>query len=298
MKKSVKQLIVLGMTASTVLLTSGCSLFDKENSKYAAQTKHGNISKELLYESMLEKVGEDTLNDLVTLTVLEDKYKVTNQEIDQELKRLKSDYGDNYLNFLAQSGVDTEQQLRKKLKLDLLKNKLAEEHVKVTESELKALYDTKKPKLHVSHILLTDEAQAKAVKAKLDAGEDFNKLAMEYSQDSATKNVGGDMGILQSGSMIPAFEDKAYELQVGQISEPIQTNYGFHIIKILDKQKLPSFKEMKPQLTAELIEQNMDQQKLQNEIEKLVDKSDLKINEETLKDMYKKKEVIEKSSPK
>ncbi|KLA26602.1 peptidylprolyl isomerase [Bacillus mobilis] len=54
---------------------------------------------------------------------------------------------------------------------------------------------------------------------------------MEYSQDSATKNVGGDIGILQSGSMILAFEDKAYELQVGQISEPIQTNYGFHIIK-------------------------------------------------------------------
>ncbi|MED2187067.1 peptidylprolyl isomerase [Bacillus wiedmannii] len=170
--------------------------------------------------------------------------------------------------------------------------------MKVTENELKALYDTKKPKLHISHILLTDETQAKAIKAKLDAGEDFNKLAMEYSQDSATKNVGGDMGILQFGSMIPAFEDKAYELQVGQISEPIQTNYVFHIIKILDKQKLPSFKEMKPQLTAELIEQNMDQQKLQNQIEKLVDKSDLKINEETLKDMYKKKEVIEKSSPK
>ncbi|WP_255289878.1 peptidylprolyl isomerase [Bacillus cereus] len=90
---------------------------------------------------------------------------------------------------------------------------------------------------------------------------------MEYSQDSATKYVGGDMGILQPGSMIPAFEDKAYELQVGQISEPIQTNYCFHIIKILDKQKLPSFKEMKPQLTANLIEQNMDQQKLQNEME-------------------------------
>lgn len=68
-------------------------------------------------------------------------------------------------------------------------------------------------------------------KAKLDSEEDFNKLAMEYSQDSATKNVGGDIGILQSGSMILAFEDKAYELQVGQISEPIQTNYGFHIIK-------------------------------------------------------------------
>ncbi|MEN6656718.1 MULTISPECIES: peptidylprolyl isomerase [Bacillus] len=94
--------------------------------------------------------------------------------------------------------------------------------------------------------------------------------------------MGGDMGLLQSGSMIPAFEDKAYELQVGQISEPIQTDYGFHIIKILDKQKLPSFKEMKPQLTANLFEQNMDPQKLQNENGKLVDKADLKINEETL----------------
>ncbi|WP_240514202.1 peptidylprolyl isomerase [Bacillus cereus] len=50
---------------------------------------------------------------------------------------------------------------------------------------------------------------------KLDSGEDFTKLAIEYSQGSAIKNVGGDIGILQSGSMIPAFEDKAYELQVG-----------------------------------------------------------------------------------
>ncbi|MDC6159128.1 peptidylprolyl isomerase [Bacillus sp. GX] len=73
----------------------------------------------------------------------------------------------------------------------------------------------KKTKLYISHILLTNDAQAKEVKAKLDSGEDFTKLAIEYSQGSAIKNVGGDIGILQSGSMIPAFEDKAYELQIG-----------------------------------------------------------------------------------
>ncbi|MCP1166572.1 peptidylprolyl isomerase [Bacillus sp. 1813sda1] len=64
-------------------------------------------------------------------------------------------------------------------------------------------------------MLLTNEAQAKEVKAKLDSGEDLTKLAIEYYQGSSIKNVGGDIGILQSGSMIPAFEDKAYELQVG-----------------------------------------------------------------------------------
>ncbi|MCU7679292.1 peptidylprolyl isomerase [Bacillus thuringiensis] len=287
MKSSVKQLIMTGLAVGSLTFVSGCSLFDSDSVEYAAKTDSGTISKDELYNRMVDKIGQRTLDDLITLTVLQKKYKVSDGEIDDEIKRLKSEFGNSFNDFLSQNGVNNEEQLKDVIKLDKLKQKLALEHLKIQDKDLKALYEQKKPEIRVSHILVSDETLAKDIKSKIDSGEDFGSLAKEFSQDIATKEKGGDIGYFKEGDMVQAFQDAARKLKVGEVSQPVKTDFGYHVIKLLDEKKLPSFEQMKPQLQSELISNKMDQAKINAEIQKLLDKDNIKIGEEKLKDMYK-----------
>ncbi|ALL11801.1 foldase [Bacillus thuringiensis] len=287
MKSSVKQLIMTGLAVGSLTFVSGCSLFDSDSVEYAAKTDSGTISKDELYNRMVDKIGQRTLDDLITLTVLQKKYKVSDGEIDDEIKRLKSEFGNSFNDFLSQNGVNNEEQLKDVIKLDKLKQKLALEHLKIQDKDLKALYEQKKPEIRVSHILVSDETLAKDIKSKIDSGEDFGSLAKEFSQDIATKEKGGDIGYFKEGDMVQAFQDAARKLKVGEVSQPVKTEFGYHVIKLLDEKKLPSFEQMKPQLQSELISNKMDQAKINAEIQKLLDKDNIKIGEEKLKDMYK-----------
>lgn len=287
MKSSVKRLIMTGLAVGSLTFVSGCSLFDSGSVEYAAKTDSGTISKDELYNRMVDKIGQRTLDDMITLTVLQKKYKVSDGEIDDEIKRLKSEFGNSFNDFLSQNGVNNEEQLKDVIKLDKLKQKLALEHLKIQDKDLKALYEQKKPEMRVSHILVSDEALAKDIKSKIDSGEDFGSLAKEFSQDIATKEKGGDIGYFKEGDMVQAFQDAARKLKVGEVSQPVKTDFGYHVIKLLDEKKLPSFEQMKPQLQSELISNKMDQAKINAEIQKLLDKDNIKIGEEKLKDMYK-----------
>jgi peptidyl-prolyl cis-trans isomerase D len=84
------------------------------------------------------------------------------------------------------------------------------------------------------HILVADEATATAVRERLAAGEDWNTVAAELSTDTATKDKGGDLGWFGKGIMDTTFEESAFSLAVGEISQPIQTQFGWHIIQVID----------------------------------------------------------------
>ncbi len=89
------------------------------------------------------------------------------------------------------------------------------------------------------HILVADEATAKAVRDRLVAGEDFAKVAAEVSTDTATKDKGGDLGWFGKGKMVPEFEAAAYSLKVGEISQPVKSQFGYHIIQVLAHEEIP-----------------------------------------------------------
>ncbi len=89
------------------------------------------------------------------------------------------------------------------------------------------------------HILVADEATANAVRARLVAGEDFAKVAAEVSTDTSTKDNGGDLGWFGKGKMVPEFEAAAYSLKVGEISQPVKSQFGYHIIQVLAHQEIP-----------------------------------------------------------
>jgi len=88
-------------------------------------------------------------------------------------------------------------------------------------------------KIHCCHILVKTESEAKTVKARLDKGEKFSSIAQQVSLCPSGKK-GGDLGTFTKGKMVKEFEKAAFELEKGQVSEPIKTQFGYHIIKRLE----------------------------------------------------------------
>jgi peptidyl-prolyl cis-trans isomerase C len=150
--------------------------------------------------------------------------------------------------------------------------------IKVTEKEAKAYYD-KNPDLFKSpeqvkarHILIqvpkeASDEEKKKLKEKADevlkkvkAGEDFTKLAAEYSDDPGTKSKGGDLGFFSKGSMVPAFEQAAFSLKPGEVSELVETEFGFHVIKIDEKKEAVSepFETIKEKVTKQALREKQE----------------------------------------
>ncbi|MGV8855737.1 MAG: peptidylprolyl isomerase [Devosia sp.] len=114
--------------------------------------------------------------------------------------------------------------------------------------------------IRASHILVKTEEEAKAIKAQLDGGADFVALAKEKSIDPGAAN-GGDLGFFSKGMMVAPFEEAAYGLtDVGQISEPVQSQFGWHIIRLDEKRQSapPEFDKVAPQLQQQLLMTSFD----------------------------------------
>ncbi|CAA2100980.1 putative parvulin-type peptidyl-prolyl cis-trans isomerase [Methylobacterium bullatum] len=126
----------------------------------------------------------------------------------------------------------------------------------VTPEAAKALYDqtltTMKPEeeAHARHILVDNEEEAKKISARIKGGEDFAKIAAEVSKDPGSKTEGGDLGWFTKERMVAPFAEAAFKLPVGQVSDPIKTQFGWHVIKVEERRTkpVPTFAEMKEQV--------------------------------------------------
>ncbi|ODT82116.1 MAG: hypothetical protein ABS76_08855 [Pelagibacterium sp. SCN 64-44] len=132
----------------------------------------------------------------------------------------------------------------------------------VTEEAMRAEYDNfvagfqPEEERRASHILVEKEDDAKAIKAELDAGADFAALAKEKSIDPGSGAQGGDLGFFSRGMMVPAFEEAAFALtEPGQVSDLVQSNYGWHIIKLTETRMSapPSFEQVAGQIQQQLL---------------------------------------------
>ena len=182
---------------------------------------------------------------------------------DDEVKAYYDEHPDQYMS--AEQVVIDYVELKKESFFD---------QVEVSDDELQELYSKEIANLaeqrHAAHILLevsdklTDE-QAKArleeVKQRLDKGEDFAALAKEVSQDPGSASNGGDLGFAGPGVYDPAFEKSLYALKKGKVSQPVRSEFGWHLIKLLDVQspEVPSFASLKAKLEHDLKAQQVEQ---------------------------------------
>lgn len=160
--------------------------------------------------------------------------------------------------------------------------------VNVTDEDVTKYYETNKDKfkepekIKVSHILVDTEAEAKDVLAKLNGGADFAALAKEKSK-CPSKDQGGELGLLSKGQTVPEFEAAAFALQPGQLSGVVKTQFGYHIIRVTEKQpeRVMAFDEVKDQLKQMLI---ADKQKAQFDliIKDLKDKNKVVVYKDVL----------------
>lgn len=147
-----------------------------------------------------------------------------------------------------------ERALRRAYFADAIANSVTEEAVRAEYDKLVADFKPAE-EIRASHILVATEDEAKAIKAELDGGADFATIAKEKSIDPGAAN-GGDLGFFGKGMMVAPFEQAAYALtEIGQVSEPVQSQFGWHIIKLEEKRESspPAFEQVAGQLQQQLL---------------------------------------------
>jgi peptidyl-prolyl cis-trans isomerase C len=142
----------------------------------------------------------------------------------------------------------------------LLMSALLEAHSKAaaTDEEMHKVYDDQvKPmgaeeEVRARHILVESEDEAKTIAQQIKGGADFAELAKEKSKDPGSAKDGGDLGYFVKGSMVPEFAEVAFKMYPGQVSNPVKTQFGWHIIKVEDKRqrKVPDYDQVKNQIEA------------------------------------------------
>jgi peptidyl-prolyl cis-trans isomerase C len=187
------------------------------------------------------------------------------QQMDAKQRR---DYAIDYLIDLkivasqaAKEKLDATAEFKKRL--DQTRERLLMETILTREGEkgttdaaLRKFYDETvktlktEQEVRARHILVENEAEAKAALERVKKGEDFAKLAGELSKDPGSGKEGGDLGWFEKGRMVPEFAEAAFKLDKGQVSDLVKTQFGFHIIKVEDKRdkKPPEFDAVKDQL--------------------------------------------------
>lgn len=170
-----------------------------------------------------------------------------------------------YLDAIEQK-LDEEEAFNQQL--EILKEGLVKQYavnkmladVTVKEEEIKEFYKKnkeqfKKPESAVaSHILVDTEEKANEVLKEIENGETFEDIAKKYSS-CPSKDQGGNLGEFTRGKMIPEFEEVAFSMEIGAISKPVKTKFGYHIIKLVDKKEESesNFEEVKEQISQQLL---------------------------------------------
>ncbi|MBU5425497.1 peptidylprolyl isomerase [Tissierella pigra] len=289
MKKiNYRKILVMGLLLAMVFTIGGCT--KKEDGFVAKVDGEGITTEEFesdfqvykkiyeqrLGEGAMAEVGEDgkTLeenlkNEIVQRLIMEKivskeankmNITITDEEIEEQTSSYVSMMGgqEKFDEFLENNKISQEF-FKENLRKELLFNKHRETFMAetdVTEKEAKKYFEANKDDLVVikaSHILVKTEEEGKKVLERLNAGEKFDVLAQEVSIDKASAVEGGNLGYFTKGSMISEFEEAAFDLNIGEVSNLVKTEVGYHIIHLEDRKD--TFEALKDDIIKLLKEQ-------------------------------------------
>lgn len=235
---------LVAMFLVLIISLTGCQKGD-----IVAKIENESITKNELYDVLVEQNGNQVLDSLITEKIIDletkkQNIKVSDEDVEKELDKMKEQYGGEEALSMAmmQYGLDMDA-LKENVKTNLKIKMLLEPEIEITEEDISDYFKENKEKFDKSeqvnarHILVETEEEANEISNKLESGEDFAELAKEYSKDPGSKTAGGDLGFFGKGEMAKEFEETAFSLKKNEVSKPIKSEHGYHIIEVLEKKE-------------------------------------------------------------
>ncbi|NBF41107.1 MAG: peptidylprolyl isomerase [Spirochaetes bacterium] len=254
--------------------SQGAPISETQLNDMKSNILEGMINEELLYQEAQQQ-----------------GISASESEVEQQIQQYKGQYGEEgFASALANAGMN-EEQLRSEISRSLTIQNLLEEEVTsgidVTDEEVREFYEEntqmfeESQSVKASHILIDtrdaeteeakEEARARAedLLEQLEGGADFAELAREYSEGPSAQN-GGSLPQFSRGEMVPPFEEAAFALEAGEISDVVETRFGFHIIRVEEKSEggATPYEEVEPQI-AQYLEQQKQQEAVQTYLDEL-----------------------------
>jgi len=181
---------------------------------------------------------------------------VKDEDVDKKLKEIEKDEGKDKLEKdLKEAGISLDE-CKFLIKQSLYEEAFYADYFKknpISEEQIKSVFVMRleeMPTHHAKHILVETEEEAKAILKDLEAGKDFAEIAKEKSKDPGSADRGGDLGFNAPKLFVPEFADALKKLEVGKISEPVKTQFGYHIIKLEEKKE--NYEDFKEQIQAQM----------------------------------------------
>lgn len=251
----------------------------------------GKTMEEVLKTNVLDKL---IIEQIIMQKAQEDNIVATDEEVNKEITGFKEMVGgkEGFDKFLQTNGM-TEDYFKSGIKKELTVEKYREKYLKglkLDEKELKDYYAKNKDNyetIKASHILVENEEEAKEISKQLKEGADFAELSKKSIEPGAAERA-GDLGFFGKGQMVPEFEKAAFALKVDEISDPVKTEHGYHIIKVTEKKE--SYDQVKEEVKTDL-----ENEKFEQHLEKLKEEAKVKTYEDNIKDVGKKDAKEEKT---
>ena len=252
------------------------------------ETEDNRTLEDVLRENVLEKL---IIERLIFEEMNNMDIKVSDEEVKEQFENYKNSLGgeEKYKEFLENNDF-TETFLKDNIRKELLFQKHKEDFLdktEISEEEKKKYFETNEDnltKIRASHILVKTEEEGKAILEKLEKGEEFASLAATESIDTASAIKGGDLGYFgKNENFVPEFKEAAFSLDVGQVSDLVKSDFGYHIILVEDKKD--SYEDLEDE-----IESILKNDKYVEKISKLRSEGKVKI----YMDMEKEKEKEDK----
>lgn len=268
-KSSLVWMIVSGVLAVVLIIVLIKPPFGGGN-EAVASVNGTKITKDDLYNELVALGGTSTLDNMITMELIdqaaaEANVSITEEDVNAEIESLKTQFGgeDALNSALAQSGM-TLDDLKENTETQVKIRKILEPQTTVTDEDISTYYEENKDsfatteQVRASHILVATKEEADEIKKELDEGADFATLAKEKSTDSSAEN-GGDLGFFGEGDMVEEFEKTAFSLDINEISEPVKSDYGYHIIMKTDYKEAtnPTLEDKKEEIRELLVDQQV-----------------------------------------
>lgn len=249
MRSTRARLVLVALVAAVILIGGAWTLRAQDGADVVARVNGEAITKDELFDMMYQYVGPQALDELILVRLVEQEaaargVAVPQDDIDAEVSAIAAQVGGmEQLQFvLAQQGA-TMDRLMSDIERTLLIRALLAPNVEVTDEEVRTFFDSnshlfaQQEMVRARHILVKTEDEAKALRQQLVDGADFAELAQQHSTDTGSAVRGGDLGWFGRGVMVEPFEKAAFALEVGEISEPVETSFGYHLILVEEKEQ-------------------------------------------------------------